>query len=106
MAAGVGAKPAQVALAWLISLPGVVAIPGASSVEQLEFNVEAADIELKAESIDALTTAAQAFRPVSAVRSIGDTVPGGRGRASPRRPIECVDRGLLPCNSPDGPRAL
>ena len=55
VAAEVGAKPAQVALAWLISLPGVVAIPGASSVEQLEFNVAAADIELSAESRDALT---------------------------------------------------
>ncbi len=46
VAADVGAEPAQVALAWLIALPGVVAIPGASSVEQLEFNVAAADIEL------------------------------------------------------------
>jgi aryl-alcohol dehydrogenase-like predicted oxidoreductase len=33
----------------------VVAIPGASSVEQLEFNVAAADIELPAESREALT---------------------------------------------------
>ena len=74
VAAEVGAKPAQVALAWLISLPGVVAIPGASSVEQLEFNVEAADIELTPDAIDALTTAARAFRPVSAVQSLGDTV--------------------------------
>ena len=55
VAAEVDAKPAQVALAWLISLPGVVAIPGASSVEQLEFNVAAAEIELSAESRDALT---------------------------------------------------
>ena len=31
IAADLDAKPAQVALAWLISLPGVVAIPGASS---------------------------------------------------------------------------
>ena len=46
VAVEVDAKPAQVALAWLISLPGVVAIPGASSVEQLEFNVAAADLEL------------------------------------------------------------
>ena len=65
VASEVGAKPAQVALAWLISLPNVVAIPGASSVEQLEFNVAAADIELSAESRDALSAAARAFRPVS-----------------------------------------
>ena len=74
VAAEVGAKPAQVALAWLISLPGVVAIPGASSVEQLEFNVAAADIELSAESRDALTRAARAFRPVSTARFLTDLV--------------------------------
>lgn len=74
VAAEVGAQPAQVALAWLISLPGVVAIPGASSVEQLEFNVAAADIELSAESRDVLTAAARAFRPVSPVRFVTDTV--------------------------------
>jgi aryl-alcohol dehydrogenase-like predicted oxidoreductase len=68
----VGAKPAQVALAWLISLPGVVAIPGASSVEQLEFNVAAAEVELNADSRDALTDAARAFQPVSARRFLTD----------------------------------
>ncbi|MGO9509766.1 MAG: aldo/keto reductase [Mycobacterium sp.] len=72
VAAEVGAKPAQVALAWLISLPGVVAIPGASSVEQLEFNVAAADIELTAESRDALIKAARAFRPASTARFLTD----------------------------------
>lgn len=72
VAAQVNAKPAQVALAWLISYPGVVAIPGASSVEQLEFNVAAADIELPAESRDALTDAALAFRPTSAARFLTD----------------------------------
>lgn len=74
VASDVDAKPAQVALAWLISLPGVVAIPGASSVEQLEFNVAAAEIELSAEARDALTDAARAFRPVSAARYLTDTV--------------------------------
>jgi aryl-alcohol dehydrogenase-like predicted oxidoreductase len=74
VAAEVDAKPAQVALAWLISLPGVVAIPGASSVEQLEFNVAAADIELSTESVDALTAAARAFRPVSTGRFLTDLV--------------------------------
>lgn len=73
VASEVDAKPAQVALAWLISLPGVVAIPGASSVEQLEFNVAAADIELSADRRDALTAAARAFRPVSARRFLTDS---------------------------------
>jgi aryl-alcohol dehydrogenase-like predicted oxidoreductase len=73
VAADVDAKPAQVALAWLIHLPGVVAIPGASSVEQLEFNVAAADIELSPQARDALTAAARAFRPTSAQRFLVDT---------------------------------
>jgi aryl-alcohol dehydrogenase-like predicted oxidoreductase len=62
--------PAQVALAWLISLPQVVVIPGASSVEQLELNVAAADIELDASSQAALTEAARAFRPISAASTL------------------------------------
>ena len=63
VAAEIGAKPAQVALAWLISLPGVVAIPGASSVEQLEFNVAAAEIELSADSRDAAHDGGARFSP-------------------------------------------
>ncbi len=74
VAATVGAEPAQVALAWLIGLPGVVAIPGASSVEQLEFNVAAADIQLSADSRAALTAASRAFKPVSAGRMFTDMV--------------------------------
>ena len=66
------AKPAQVALAWLLSLPQVVVIPGASSVEQLAFNVAAADLTLDAGSQAALTEAARAFTPVSAARSLID----------------------------------
>ncbi|ULL11392.1 oxidoreductase [Mycobacterium liflandii] len=80
VATDVDAKPDQVALAWLISLPGVVAIPGASSVEQLEFNVAAADIELSADARAALTEAARAFHPVSARRFLTDTVREKLGR--------------------------
>lgn len=68
------AKPAQVALAWLLSLPQVVVIPGASSVEQLESNVAAADLDLDPDSQSELTAAAQAFRPVSAQRTLLDAV--------------------------------
>ncbi|HZY00451.1 MAG TPA: aldo/keto reductase [Dermatophilaceae bacterium] len=67
-------KPAQVALAWLLSQPQVVVIPGASSVEQLEFNVAAADLELDAPSRAALTEAARAFTPISAARTLIDGV--------------------------------
>jgi aryl-alcohol dehydrogenase-like predicted oxidoreductase len=76
----VDAEPAQVALAWLISLPGVVAIPGASSVDQLAFNVAAADIELSTDSRDALTAAARAFRPVSMRRFAADRIREKIGR--------------------------
>lgn len=40
------ATPAQIALAWLLSQPNVAAIPGASSVAQLEENAAAADLRL------------------------------------------------------------
>jgi len=49
-----GATPAQVALAWLIRKPNVVAIPGASSVKQVEENVAAADIDLTDDEADRL----------------------------------------------------
>lgn len=68
------ARPAQIALAWLLGLPQVVVIPGASSVEQLEFNVGAAEIELGDDERDALTSAARAFTPVSPVRTLVDGV--------------------------------
>ncbi len=80
VAAEVDAKPAQVALAWLLSLPQVVAIPGASSVEQLEFNVAAAEIELSAEAQQRLTAAARAFHPVSAPRSMANMLLERIGR--------------------------
>ena len=40
------ATAAQVALAWLVAKPNVVAIPGASSVAQLEENAAAGDLSL------------------------------------------------------------
>jgi aryl-alcohol dehydrogenase-like predicted oxidoreductase len=58
-----GAKPAQVALAWLIRRPNVVVIPGASSVGQLEANAEAADLELSDDDAHRLTEASDRFSP-------------------------------------------
>ena len=58
------ATPAQVALAWVIRHPAVAAIPGASSVEQLESNVAAADLELTNDEYHALQVASVQFRPV------------------------------------------
>src|SRR5919201_1448439 len=59
------ATPAQIALAWVIHRPAVVAIPGASSVGQLESNVAAADIDLTEDEYRALHEAATRFRPVT-----------------------------------------
>ena len=66
------ASPAQIALAWVIRSPAVTAIPGASSVEQLESNVAAADIDLTDGEHGALRAAAEQFQPVT-------------GRGPPRR---------------------
>jgi len=57
-----GATPAQVALAWLIRKPNVVAIPGASSVNQMEQNAAAADIDLTDEEDARLSGMASALK--------------------------------------------
>jgi aryl-alcohol dehydrogenase-like predicted oxidoreductase len=59
------ATAAQVALAWVIRHPAVTAIPGASTVEQLEGNVAAADIDLSDDEYAALSAASDRFRPVT-----------------------------------------
>jgi aryl-alcohol dehydrogenase-like predicted oxidoreductase len=59
------ATPAQIALAWVIHNPSVVAIPGASSVGQVESNAAAADIDLTEDEYQALHAAAARFRPVT-----------------------------------------
>lgn len=64
------ATAAQVALAWVIRRPNVVAIPGASSVDQLEHNAAAADLDLSDEEDRELTEAAEAFRPVEGPAAI------------------------------------
>jgi len=51
------ATPAQIALAWIIRHPSIAAIPGAASVEQLESNVAAAEIQLPEDEYQALEMA-------------------------------------------------
>src|SRR5580658_5456360 len=77
-----GATPAQVALAWAIRSPAVVAIPGASSVEQLESNVAAASIELTDDQVQALSAAVDGFRPVTGRAALPGLVRArfGQGR--------------------------
>ena len=69
-----GAAPAQVALAWLVRRPNVVAIPGARTVAQLEANAAAADLALSDDDDRRLTEASDRFRPV-----------GGKGAVRRRR---------------------
>jgi aryl-alcohol dehydrogenase-like predicted oxidoreductase len=62
VAAAHAATPAQIALAWVIRSPAVVAIPGASSVEQLEANAAAAEIDLSNGEYHALAAASERAR--------------------------------------------
>lgn len=64
------ATPAQVALAWLVRQPNVVAIPGASNVEQVEHNVAAADLDLSDDEAERLTEASDRFQPISVAAAI------------------------------------
>jgi aryl-alcohol dehydrogenase-like predicted oxidoreductase len=83
VAAAHEAKPAQVALAWLIRHPNVVVIPGARSVEQLEQNVNAADLELTDDEYRALTEASDRFSPITGPPAAGKLIRArvGRGKA-------------------------
>jgi aryl-alcohol dehydrogenase-like predicted oxidoreductase len=78
IAASHQSTPAQVALAWVISHGSVVAIPGASSVEQLESNAAAAELTLSTSEISQLTAAAEQFeapsRLTAVVRSVTEAV--------------------------------
>jgi aryl-alcohol dehydrogenase-like predicted oxidoreductase len=75
------ATPTQVALAWLVRRPNVVAIPGASSVEQAELNAASADIELSAAEDDLLRAASDAYHPSrSPVRAVLGSGTGLVGR--------------------------
>jgi diketogulonate reductase-like aldo/keto reductase len=56
------ATPAQVALAWLLRQPGVLAIPKAGHVERVRENCRAADVTLEAEDLAELNAA---FTPPS-----------------------------------------
>jgi aryl-alcohol dehydrogenase-like predicted oxidoreductase len=67
-----GATPAQVALAWVVRRRNVVAIPGASSVEQLERNAAAADLELSDEDDGLLTEASDRFHPHTGLAAAAD----------------------------------
>ncbi|HEY7143923.1 MAG TPA: aldo/keto reductase, partial [Streptosporangiaceae bacterium] len=62
--------PAQIALAYVLRHPAVVAIPGASSVAQLESNVAAAEIDLTGDEYAALQAAADRFQPVTGLAAI------------------------------------
>ncbi len=59
------ATASQVALAWVIRRPNVVAIPGASSAAQVESNAAAADLVLSDEEDARLSAASDAFEPLS-----------------------------------------
>ena len=76
------ATPAQVALAWLIRKPNVVAIPGASSVQQLEANAAAADLELTDDDDQRLTHAAEGFEPITGPAAVPSLLPRSPSRHS------------------------
>jgi len=80
------ATPAQVALAWVIRRPNVVAIPGASSVEQLERNCEAADLDLGDDDEGRLTYESDNFKPLVGVAAVPAMLAARRGARN--RPVD------------------
>jgi aryl-alcohol dehydrogenase-like predicted oxidoreductase len=80
VAAAHDASPAQVALAWVIQHPAVAAIPGASSIGQLESNVAAAELDLAADEDAALRAAADRFQPITGRSAIPKLIRARRRR--------------------------
>ncbi|HEX5188794.1 MAG TPA: aldo/keto reductase, partial [Streptosporangiaceae bacterium] len=74
------ATPSQIALAWLIRNPVVVAIPGASTVAQLESNAAAADIDLTDEEYKLLRAESDRFAPVTGPAAFGSLLRNRLGR--------------------------
>ncbi len=82
VAAGHGATPAQVALAYLIAQPRVLVIPGAKSIAQLESNVAAAEIQLTQDELLAVRRSADLFQ-MSKRRTAAQMVGGLVRRGGP-----------------------
>jgi aryl-alcohol dehydrogenase-like predicted oxidoreductase len=75
IADGKGATPAQIALAWLLAQrPWIVPIPGTRRLERLEENLGAIQVELTADDLRAIDTAA------AAITVIGDRYPAAMQR--------------------------
>jgi len=74
------ATPAQIALAWVLHHPAVVAIPGASSVAQLESNAAAAEIDLTDGEYQALQEASDRFRPIVGPAALPHLIRARLGR--------------------------
>jgi aryl-alcohol dehydrogenase-like predicted oxidoreductase len=74
------ATPSQIALAYLLRHPNVVAIPGASSVAQVERNAAAAEIDLADDEYATLRTAAHAFRPITGLAAVPRLIRARTGR--------------------------
>jgi aryl-alcohol dehydrogenase-like predicted oxidoreductase len=83
------ATPAQVALAWLLAKPNVIAIPGARSLEQLRHNVAAADLDLDDKELEELTAESDAFTPLSKPQT---AVSFARRRKTGRRRARSPDK--------------
>jgi aryl-alcohol dehydrogenase-like predicted oxidoreductase len=75
----IGAKPAQIALAWLLARePWIVPIPGTTKLHRLEENIGAAALRLSAEDLDEIETA------VSAIPVEGERYPESLARLTGR----------------------
>src|SRR5262249_18339861 len=100
------ATPAQIALAWVIHRPAVVAIPGAAGVEQLESNVAAAEIKLGDDEYQALQAASDRFSPITGAAALprfARARPGRGARRAYRRTCPAHLARSAACDAAAGP---
>lgn len=94
VAAELGRKPAEVALNWLSTRPGVVSsIIGASKLSQLESNIQALEFTIPAELLRQLDDASKPHRPYPYTYHTGDYQTIVRGSTRIQRAPQWVSPG-------------
>ena len=79
----------------MISQPNVVAIPGASTVAQLEANIAAADLELTDAEDAQLTDESDRFNPVRGVAAVPGLLQARRQASAAKNAAEQADEELV-----------
>lgn len=95
-----GRTPAQIALAWIIRQPGIIAIPKANTPEHIRLNAEAVEIILEKDEIEAIGSAFRCEQLKVPVDQIKVVLDGQGGRKAYQTLDDALNNALDFCPSP------